>query len=54
MTKMGVKKKKRPESVAVNGNEFYLKDSDGVVWHIIRTPYKEIPVKVLNWDTVLP
>ena len=23
---------------------FYYKDEDGVVWQVIKTPYKEIPI----------
>ena len=30
-------------------NGYYLKDSNGTVWQIIRTSYKELPV--FNLDT---
>lgn len=29
---------------AIHSGYFYFKDKDGVVWQVIKTPYKEIPV----------
>ena len=32
------------EWLAVGNNLYFYKDKDGVVWQLLRTPYKEIPI----------
>lgn len=30
------------------GSGFFYKDDDGVVWHVFKTSYKEIPITLLE------
>ncbi len=39
-----------PDNYAYFNGGFYYKDEDGVVWQVIKTPYKEIPI--VNLETI--
>ena len=39
------------EFIWENSNRAYFKDDSGTVWQIIRTPYKEIPIVVVDFKT---
>ena len=42
-------KQKKYDLVPDGNGNFWYKDDEGVVYQILRTPYKEIPIVIINW-----
>jgi len=36
--------------IQVDSNMFFFQDKKGIVWQLLRTPYKEIPVCKINFS----
>lgn len=41
------------EIVQESKDRSWVKQDDGSVWMVQLTPYKEIPVIVLDWETII-
>lgn len=43
MKKKMIKGQKLEDWTQVDDNLYFFKDKEGIVWQLLRTPYKEIP-----------